>query len=228
MDEERADWRRSFRASRRADFARETVQVARALIGAVLVHETHAGVTAGRIVETEAYLAVDDPASHSHRGPTLRNASMFSDPGRAYVYTSYGVHACFNVVTARRGIGEAVLVRALEPIEGLQLMRERRGGAPDRNLCRGPGNLCVALGISREHDGCALSHFRSALARSELRILWPRRAVAVSDIASGPRVGISRATDLPLRFALSESPWISRPRLGLRSDRPRTRGSQSA
>lgn len=204
MDGDRADWSRSFRAARRAEFERETIEVARALIGAVLLHQASDGVAAGRIVETEAYLAVDDPASHSHRGPTPRNASMFGAPGRAYVYTSYGMHRCFNVVTAPRGVGEAVLVRALEPMAGSELMRARRGAVPDRNLCRGPGNLCVALGITREHDGCSLS-------RGALRILWPRTAFAASAIASGPRVGISRAVELPLRFVLQGSAWLSRP-----------------
>ncbi len=187
-------------------FARTTIDVARALIGALLVHETDEGIVSGRIVETEAYLAADDPASHSHRGETPRTASMFGEPGCAYVYTSYGVHRCFNVATSPAGIGEAVLVRALEPLDGLTLMRARRGGAPDRELCRGPGNVCAALAITLAHDSCDLR-------RGALRIVWPDHSEPVPEIDVGPRVGISRATALALRFAARASPWVSRPRI---------------
>lgn len=199
----RADWRRSVRAPRAQEFARPTIVVARELIGAVLEHETPDGIAAGRIVETEAYLAAGDEASHSHRGRTQRNASMFGPPGRAYVYLCYGVHRCFNVATAPAGTGEAVLVRALEPLEGEELMRSRRGVARERDLCSGPGKLCAALGIELAHDG-------ADLARSALRLWWPRARVAHGLIATGPRIGIRHAAELPLRFSLRDSAWTSR------------------
>ncbi len=199
----RAEWRRAVRAPRPDDLARSTVRTARALIGAVLTHETPEGLVAGRIVETEAYLSQRDPASHSHRGRTRRNASMFGEPGRAYVYLCYGVHCCFNVVTAAPDRGEAVLVRALEALEGLELMRRRRGGVRDRDLCNGPGKLCAALGIELAHDG-------ADLARGALSLWLPRAVRSTAAIDVGPRIGIAHAVDLPLRFVLRGSPWASR------------------
>ncbi|MBI5363469.1 MAG: DNA-3-methyladenine glycosylase, partial [Planctomycetes bacterium] len=137
-------------------FAREASTVAHALVGKLLVHRTREGTCSGRIVETEAYLSAGDAASHAHRGPTPRNASMFAAGGTAYVYRIYGVHLCFNVVTGPTGSGEAVLVRALEPLRGVELQRTRRGIADLRALCSGPGKLVQALGIRREHDGTSL------------------------------------------------------------------------
>jgi DNA-3-methyladenine glycosylase len=185
----------------------DTIGVARALIGAVLVHETEEGIAAGRVVETEAYLGQSDAASHAYRGPTPRNVAMFGEPGRAYVYTSYGIHRCFNVVTAPPGVGEAVLIRALEPVEGWESMRARRGGVPDRELCRGPGKLCSALGITRAHDG-------RDLRQGALRIEWGLESASSRSVAIdvGPRVGITRDAELPLRFVLRGNPWVSRPR----------------
>ncbi len=177
--------------------------MARALIGAVLAHESSAGLAVGRIVETEAYLSLGDPASHSHRGRTARNASMFGEPGSAYVYLCYGVHRCFNVVTAPVDTGEAVLVRALQPLGGHELMRRRRGGVRDRDLCNGPGKLCAALGIDLAHDG-------ARLARGALRLWIPRDATGEVAIERGPRIGITHAAELPLRFVLRGSPWASR------------------
>jgi len=187
----------------RSFFLRPTAIVARDLLGRVLVHESSEGAAAGVVVETEAYLRAD-PASHSFRGPTSRNASMFGPPGRAYVYLVYGVHHCFNVVTAPAGIGGAVLVRALEPIEGLDLIRLRRGDVRDRDLCNGPGKLVQALGIGREHDGVDLS--RGPILLLERKPLQFARA----RLARGVRVGITSGTDLPLRFYLRESLFVSR------------------
>lgn len=187
----------------RAFYERATVAVARALLGQMLVHDSASGRTVGRIVETEAYLGSEDPAAHSYRGRTERNASMFGPPGRAYVYFVYGMHHCLNVVTAPRGIGQAVLVRALEPVEGLELMRARRSGVPDRDLCRGPGRLVRAMGIGREHDG-------TDLVRGPLVIRAPARGATKPRIVTTTRVGITRAADRPLRFHLLGSPFISR------------------
>ena len=168
--------------------------VARALIGWEL---TVAGV-GGRIVETEAYHH-EDPASHSFSGKTARNAAMFGPVGHAYVYRSYGIHWCLNLVCGEDP-GSAVLIRALEPTAGLQEMHERRGLADPRALCSGPGKLCRALGVTRELNGLA--------ANAPPFTLTPGRATG---IVAGPRIGISRARDLPWRFGEAGSRFVSRP-----------------
>ena len=130
----------------------DTVAAAQALLGAVLWHKTDDGITAGRIVETEAYV-FGDPACHASRGMTLRNAVMFGSPGKAYIYFIYGMYHCFNVVTRPKGMGEAVLIRALEPLEGIELMQQRRKKHDVRHLCNGPCKLVIALGIQRDQNG---------------------------------------------------------------------------
>jgi DNA-3-methyladenine glycosylase len=177
-------------------FAQHPVEVAKALIGARL---TLAGV-GGEIVETEAYHH-EDPASHSHGGPTARNAAMFGPVGRAYVYRSYGIHWCLNVVCGADP-GSAVLIRALRPTDGIETMRQRRGVLELRQLCSGPGKLCQAMAVTREHDGLPLDHAPFALALSP---------APASDLVAGPRIGISRAAELPWRFGLAGSPFLSRP-----------------
>jgi DNA-3-methyladenine glycosylase len=154
----------------------------------------------GRIVEVEAY-DHEDPASHGFRGRTERNASMFGPPGHAYVYRSHGIHWCLNFVCEDEGIANAVLVRALEPTHGLEVMRERRGLDDPRLLCSGPGRLCQALGVTREHDGLALD-------RPPFELL---AAEAPVEVVSGPRIGITRATELPWRYAEAGSRFLSRP-----------------
>jgi DNA-3-methyladenine glycosylase len=155
----------------------------------------------GRIVEVEAY-APDDPASHSYRGQTGRNATMFGPPGRLYVYRSYGIHWCANVVCNAEGVGAAVLLRALEPTSGLDLMRARRRLDDPLLLCSGPGRLTEALGITGEHDGLLLD-------RPPFRLRPPKTPV---DVVAGARVGISLGGDFPWRYALRSSRFVSRPR----------------
>jgi DNA-3-methyladenine glycosylase len=177
-------------------FARTVHEVAPELIGATLLVD---GV-GGTIVEVEAY-DQDDPASHGFRGRTARTASMFGPPGAAYVYRSYGIHWCLNLVCAEEGRAEAALVRALEPTSGLESMRERRGLEPARALCSGPGKLCQALGITRALDGLPLDEPPFALlARG-----------SEPPLAVGPRIGITRAVEHPWRYGLAGSPFLSRP-----------------
>lgn len=177
-------------------FTKDVVAVARSLIGARLTVD---GV-GGTIVETEAYHR-DDPASHSYVGPTRRNAAMFGPPGRAYVYRSYGIHWCLNVVCGAPGEGSAVLIRALRPETGLEAMRARRGGVAERLLCAGPGRVCQALAVSAAHDGLPLD-------APPFAITFPE---ATPSLVVGPRIGISKAAEAPWRFGLAGSRHLSRP-----------------
>jgi DNA-3-methyladenine glycosylase len=176
-------------------FTRTVHEVAPDLIGVTLL----VGGVGGLIVEVEAY-DHEDPAAHGYGGRTKRNASMFGPPGHAYVYRSYGVHWCLNFVCEQEGSASAVLIRALEPQHGLNVMRARRGIDDLRLLCAGPGRLCQALGVTREHDGLPLDRPPfELLAREE-----------EPEIAVGPRVGITRAAEQPWRYGLAGSPFLSR------------------
>jgi DNA-3-methyladenine glycosylase len=177
----------------RSWFDRDVESVARDLVGATLLVNGVGGV----IVETEAYDA-DDPASHSVRGPTPRNAAMFGPHGHAYVYRSYGIHWCFNIVCRP---GSAVLIRAIEPLYGVDAMVARRGLADPRRLCAGPGRLCQALGIDKALDHARLDQPPFAI----------DPATAVPPIHAGPRIGITLATGTPWRFCLSGSRFLSKP-----------------
>jgi DNA-3-methyladenine glycosylase len=180
----------------------ETKGLAKALIGCILVRAGEDGTTAGRIVETEAYLP-NDPACHAFTGKSLRNATLFGPPHRAYVYQIYGTWFCFNLSSEPEGTGAGVLVRALEPIEGLTLMARRRGVEGARDLCRGPGRLCGALAIDRSFDGIDL--FSNP-------VLWLARDDWVpARVRRSPRIGITRAADHRLRFYLAGSPYVSGP-----------------
>lgn len=187
----------------RSFYARDTERVARDLLGCILETRIANQRTAGRIVEVEAYVGPHDPADHGYRNRrTPRNDALFGPPGTSYVYRIYGVHWCFNAVTERDDCPTAVLIRAVEPVDGIDVMHRRRRSREPRGLCSGPGRLCQAFGITGEHNGASLT-------RGAVRILEPRRRPCVP-IVAGPRVGISRAADWPLRFFVEGSPWVSR------------------
>lgn len=179
-----------------ARLAGSPVDAARALVGARLTVDGVGGV----IVETEAYDG-DDPASHSVRGRTARNASMFGPAGTVYVYRSYGMHWCLNIATGPEGVGAAVLIRAIEPVDGLDVMRRRRGLEEIRLLCAGPGRLCEALGVTGAHDGMSVAAPPFALMAGD----------GDADLVAGPRIGITRAAERPWRFGLAGSRCLSRP-----------------
>ena len=178
------------------DFLAPSHLVARQLIGVTVLVD---GV-GGRIVETEAYDG-EDPASHSYSGPTDRNFAMFGPPAHAYVYRSYGIHWCLNFVCREEGHGAGVLIRALEPVTGIETMVERRGTRDHWLLCSGPGKLCQALGVTRALNGHSLAAAPFELAPAPKRI----------EVVSGPRIGISKAVDVPWRFGLAGSRWVSKP-----------------
>ncbi len=190
-----------------AFYSGSTTALARRLLGTYLVHDSPKGRTAGRIVETEAYLFKNDPACHAHRGMTKRNAAMFGPPGHAYIYLIYGMYYCFNVVSAKEGIGEAVLVRALEPVDGIALMERRRGTRDPRKLCNGPGKLAIAMGLSTAlnakplYSGALTIHARDGFPQ--------HHDGAPERIDASPRIGITHAAELPLRFTLRGSRFLS-------------------
>jgi DNA-3-methyladenine glycosylase len=184
-------------------YERGTIEVARDLLGTVLVHACDTGRAAGIIVETEAYLGGDDLASHSAVGITNRTRVIFGPPGHAYVYLSYGIHDCMNIVAEPAGKPGCVLIRALEPLEGLDVMRARRPAArTDRDLANGPGKLTRALGITRKHTGVDLT-------RGDLVVL-SRQPAPKFKIAVTPRIGIVKCADLPLRFFIEGNKFVSR------------------
>lgn len=200
---------RGARPLRRTFFARDALAVARDLIGCVFVHSSPAGEAAVRLVEVEAYRGASDPGSHGYRGISERTRVMFGPPGRLYVYFTYGMHWCVNVVCGRTGECEAVLLRAGEPVRGAELMRRRRGAVPDNALAAGPARLAQALGITGEHNGASLlsGPFRlyEDASTAELR---------AAEIAQTVRVGLrpGRGDDLPWRFVVPGHPHASRRR----------------
>lgn len=200
-----ADTKRSFLYNRLMDLERlydelraNSVAAARALLGWKLVHDTPTGRIAGYIVETEAYNQ-DDPASHTYLGMTRRNAAMFEEAGTLYVYFTYGMHYCVNIVSGPKGRGEAVLIRALEPVEGIELMQEKRNVTGNLNLTNGPAKLVQALGITREYTGSTLG--------GPLRL---EKGFDPQTITQTSRVGISRAMEQPWRFYVSGNACVSK------------------
>lgn len=193
-----------------AFYEQATLDVARALIGKTLARRTARGLTAGVIVEVEAYAGAMDPASHAYRGMTPRNRVMFGPAGRAYVYLSYGIHCCINIVTEREGEAAAVLVRALEPTYGIGLMRERRGASiGDRDLCRGPGRLCQALDITRGQDGADLTVGPGMDRADGVWVAETGDWAIETPVATSPRIGITRAADWPWRFYVAGNRYVS-------------------
>ncbi|MFQ6046585.1 MAG: DNA-3-methyladenine glycosylase [Gemmatimonadales bacterium] len=194
---------RAARPVSRRFYARDTIGVARSLLGCVLTSSIGGSVTAGRIVEVEAYVGPQDPAAHGFGNRmSRRNRDLFGPPGTAYVYFIYGMHWCFNAVTERDGYPAAVLIRALEPLTGVDSMCRRRGTDDARVLCAGPARLCQALGITGEVSG-------TSLVSGPVRVLRPRSPER-SSVATSTRIGVARAADWPLRFYLADSPWLSR------------------
>jgi DNA-3-methyladenine glycosylase len=188
---------------KRSALPADTAALARFLIGKILTHETGDGLASGRIVETEAYIA-GDAASHAYRGPTRRNGSMFLERGHAYVYRIYGTSFCINVVSESAGIGTAVLLRALQPLDGVALMERRRGVTSLRDLARGPGRLCQALAIDLSHDGTDLCASRS---------LWLGLSGADElSLGESKRIGITKDADRMLRFYERGNAFVSGPR----------------
>jgi DNA-3-methyladenine glycosylase len=180
-------------------YARSVHEVARELIGCLVRH----GGTAGRIVETESY-HMEEPACHAFAGVTERTRTLYGEPGRAYVYFSYGVHSLLNAVAEEEGVGAAVLIRALEPVDGVELMRQRRGLERAEDLCSGPGKLTQALGIGLSLNGTSLVDGPIELLTREPGSRTPR-------VVAGERIGITKAVELPWRFCDADSPHVSRP-----------------
>lgn len=184
-------------------YARDTELVARELLGCVLECRTADGVAAARVVETEAYVGEHDLACHAAAGRTTRTAPLYGPPGIAYVYFIYGMYWCFNAVTRAENEPSAVLVRAVEPVQGIEMMRRRRPKARrDVDLTNGPGKLCLALGIGRAHNGLSLQ-------RPPL-VIRAGQPVADRDVTVTPRIGITRSVDWPLRWFITDSPYVSK------------------
>ena len=197
-----------FRQLKPAFFRRDVQELAKDLLGRVLLHETTAGTLGAIIVETEAYDETD-PAGHSYCGQTTRNQMMFATGGTAYIYRSYGMHWCLNVAAGAAGFGAAVLIRALKPVEGLAIIRRNRqknSAKPlsDLDLCRGPGRLCQALSLGAEQNGVNMLE-------GSLRIVTPSGFRKPKTLAT-PRIGISKGVDTPWRFCILEEPYVSGPK----------------
>ncbi len=180
----------------------DTLSLSKELLGWTLTLSSEEGTTSGIIVETEAYLQ-DDPACHAYRKKSTRNAPMFGQAGTIYVYQIYGMHYCVNIACNQENIGEAVLIRALEPTQGIELMQERRNSLILKNLCSGPAKLVQAMGIHKDMNFWTIQ-------QSNLSILPPQSNIAENDIVTTTRIGITQGADLPYRFYIKNNPFISR------------------
>ena len=180
----------------------DTLTIAKQLLGYTLVHESEEGITAGIIVETEGYLQ-DDPACHAYRKKSERNAPMFGFAGTVYVYQIYGMHFCVNISTNEKDIGEAVLIRALEPMDGIELMKERRKTDSIKNLCSGPGKLVQAMGIYK-----GMNHWH--ILNNDLKIIPPPIEIPENEIITTTRIGITQGANLPYRFYLKDNKFVSK------------------
>jgi DNA-3-methyladenine glycosylase len=185
----------------------DTLSVAKQLLGYTLIHESKEGTTAGIIVETEGYLQ-DDPACHAYRKKSERNAPMFGEAGTIYVYQIYGMHFCVNISTNQKDIGEAVLIRALEPVDGIELMKERRKTDVIKNLCSGPGKLVQAMGIHKGMNNWSILG-------NDLKIIPPKIEIPENEIITTTRIGITQGADLPYRFYLKGNKYVSRTALSV-------------
>ncbi len=186
-------------------YEQDVVRVGEQLLGKLLVHRTPEGVTSGVIVETEAYLPKNDPACHAARGKTPRNSVMYERGGTAYVYFTYGSHYLLNAVAEKEGVPSAVLLRALEPVDGLGLMKKRRKTHALENLCNGPGKLCQALSVTKNHNRMDLTSRKQGLYIMDIANMIQKKNIAVTT-----RVGIREGSELPLRFYIKENANISR------------------
>ncbi len=190
----------------RSFYTRPTLLVAKDLLGKIIVRRVGRTILSGKIVEVEAYLGAKDPASHAYRGKTKRNEVMFHEGGLLYVYFTYGMHFCANVVTGKKDIGEAVLIRAIEPLVGVEAMKRNRGAAEKRltevNLTNGPAKLCQALGIERKENGTDLLGDKIFLTDGE--------SMSKSDIGTSVRIGITQGRDKRWRFFVKNNEWVSR------------------
>lgn len=186
-------------------FEKDTPTIAKNILGMVLETNFTEGKTSGRIVETEAYLGFDDPASHAFNGQTLRNSAMFGPPGSFYIYFTYGMYYCMNIVTAPKGKAEAVLIRAVEPLSGIEIMKKRRGKDTLLQLTNGPAKLVQALGITKDLNG------RDIKKGPVLLLADPNFKILDETICTSERIGISKARDLPLRFYINKNPFVSNP-----------------
>lgn len=181
-------------------YRRDTIKVAKELLGKIIVKTEKDRILSGMIVETEAYTGENDPASHSHNGITKRNNVMFEDGGKAYVYFVYGNHFCFNIVTEKKGTGSAVLIRAVEPLDGIEIMKNRRPKAKDiYNLTNGPGKFCSAFGINKKHNGLELTEGQIILTNSQKKF----------GILKSQRIGIEKGKQLQYRFFINGSKFVS-------------------
>ncbi len=193
---------KDFKKLPKSFYTRGAVTVAKDLIGKILVHSTKSGIISGIIVETEAYTGKNDPASHSYIGKTKRNEVMFSIGGKAYVYFTYGNHYCFNVVTGRHNRGNAVLIRAIQPLEGIDIMKANRGLEDIYNLSNGPGKLTKAFGINKELNG-------ADLVGDIIFLAYPKNDIRLK-VSRSKRIGISKNTEKLYRFFAKDNPYVSR------------------